>query len=121
MPGPLVVGVGKLKVNGVQLAVADEIRIMPSDEKREPLVGLDSSVAMQVTYQAPFIEASLRDDPTVDVLKLCKQTGATVVAELRNGSTYTLSEAFYSGDAELDVKDGKLSARWHGASVQRVV
>lgn len=121
MPGPLVVGVGKLKVNGVQLAVADEIRIMLSDEKREAVVGIDKSVAMQITYQAPYIEASLRDDPTVDTVKLCKGTGATVIAELKNGSTYTLSEAFYTGDAELDVKDGKLAARWTGVSIQRLV
>jgi hypothetical protein len=118
--GPIVVGAGKLKVNGKQIPVADEIRVMPSDEKREADVGIDGSIAMKVSYQSPYVEAALRHDPKVDWLKLFKETGATVLVEFNNGASYTLSESFYSGDSEIDAKDGKVQGRWNGTSCQQL-
>lgn len=114
-------GTGKLKVNGVQYALADDLRIMAASEKREALVGIDGSVAVQITYVSPWIEASLRDDPALDLITVFKQLNVTVVVEYQNGTSYELSEAFYSGDGEIEAKDGKVAARWNAKTIRRVL
>lgn len=121
MATPLAVGTGKLRVNGVQLPVADEMRIMPASEKREALMGLDGTLAAQISYQPCWIECSLRDSPEIDLTKLTIQTGVTVTVELANGTSYELSNAFFSGDGELEVKDGKVAARWSAQTIRRTL
>lgn len=115
------VGTGKLKVGGVQYMLADELRIMAASEKREAIVGLDGTVAIQRTFQSPWVEASLRDDPAIDLQDVYAQENVTVTVELTNGSSYELSNAYYTGDAELDARDGKVAARWNGATMRRIV
>lgn len=120
MPG-IVVGTGKLRVNAQPLPVADEIRFMPEPEKRDPLVGLDGEVAEQITRQAVWIEASLRYSRNWDLSTVTSGRGVTVSLDMADGSSWEMSNAFYSGDSEVDVKDGKVAARWHAQSMRQVL
>jgi len=115
------VGAGKIRVNGQQLRVADEIRFMPSDEKREPLMGIDGNLAQQVTYQPVWIEAQLRYTRDVKWNDVFKAENATVTLELVDGSSWEMAEAFYAGDSEVEVKDGKVAARWVARKLSQVI
>lgn len=120
MTAQIAVGTGKLRVNGRQLPLADEMRIMASSEKREGAMGLDGTLAMSVTPQPVYIEATLRDSKEVDLTEIFKGVGVTVGCELRNGTSYEMANAFYTGDSEINVKDGTVSARWDAQSIQRL-
>ena len=116
----IAVGTGTLRVNGVKIPLADEMRIMGSPEKRESQAGIDGTIAMSVTYQAVYIEATAKDSRDINWPEIWRGEGVTVTCELRNGTSWEMANAFYTGDSELNVKDGNVSVRWDAQSIQRL-
>lgn len=117
----IAVGTGVLRVNSVQLPLADEMRIMALEEKREPLMGMDGSFAVQTEFVSPSIEAAVRYTKDVDFGKIFKGNGDTVTAEMSDGSSFTMSNAVFTGEGEHDVKDGKVSCKWNSQTMRRVI
>jgi Phage tail tube protein len=114
------VGTAYFKVNHVQYALAGDMKISTLERKHEALVGMDGSVAPQVQFQSPMIECTIRDRADVDLTALQSIEGATVTVELANGTTWELSQAFYTGDGELDAAEGGFQVRFNGQRIRRI-
>lgn len=120
MGAQIAVGTGTLTVNGVRIPLADEMRIMGSPVKRESQPGIDGTIAMSESYQAVYVEATARDSREVDWPAIFRGEGVTVGVTLRNGTSWEMANAFYTGDSEINVKDGTVAARWDAQSIQRL-
>ena len=113
-------GVAYFRINGVQYAIAGEMRVNALTEKRTPLIGLDGNVSPQVEFQSPMVECQVKDFADVDLVALSKLENVTVTVEMGNGTTWELSNAFYSGDGEVDAKEGNFQVRFNGAKIRRL-
>lgn len=115
------VGTAFFRINGVQYDLPGEMKLTVLTEKRNALVGLDGSVAPQIEYQSPMIECTVRDASNVDLVAISKMEGVTVTVEMANGTVWELSNAFYTGDGELDAKEGTFQVRFNGQKIRRLI
>lgn len=115
------VGTAYFRINSVQYAIAGDMRVNALREKRSPLIGLDGNVVPQVEFQSPMVECSVKDNASVDLIALSQMEGVTVTVEMANGTVWELSNAFYSGDGELDAREGNFQVRFNGSSIRRLV
>jgi hypothetical protein len=120
MPRHTAVGTAFFRINGVQYQLAGEMKLNPLSEKRTAEVGIDGSVTPKVEPVAPFIECAVRDRADVDPIPLHSMWDETVTVELTNGTVWTLSNAFYTGDGDLDGKEGTHAVRFHGTKMRRL-
>jgi len=114
------VGTLIVKIDGVQYSIAGDFNIMPRDEGREPVVGMDGSIGMKVERLAPMIEGQIRDTDGLDIKALTRMKGVTITAEKENGKAWVLRDAFFSGEATENVAEGTIASRWHGASIEEL-
>ncbi len=115
------VGVAYFRLNGVQYAIAGDMRINALSERRTPLIGIDGNVVAQVEFQSPSVECSVKDLRDVDLVAISKMEGATVTVEMGNGTIWELSDAFYSGEGELDAREGNFQVRFNGRTIRRII
>lgn len=120
MPKNTTVGTAYFRINGVQYQIGGNMKINPLSEKRTALVGLDRSIAPQIEPQSPFIECEVRDRADVDPIPLHEMLDETVTVELANGTVWTLSNAFYTGDGDFDAKEGTHAVRFNGSKCRRI-
>lgn len=114
------VGTLVFMIDGVQHAIAGDFTINPRTEAREPVTGMDGSIGMKVERTAPMISGQIRDRAGLDVKAITQMKGVTITAEQENGKAWVLRDAFFSGEGDLDVGEGTIAARWHGASIEEV-
>lgn len=115
-----VVGIAYFRINGIQYQLAGEMKLNPLTEKRTAQVGIDGSVTPQIEPVAPWVECMVRDRADVDPIPLHAMLDETVTVELGNGTVWTLSNAFYSGDGDFDAKEGTHAVRFHGRRMRRL-
>lgn len=120
MPKNTVVGTAFFRINGVQYQIAGDMKLNPLSEKRTAMVGMDGGVAPQIEPVSPSIECSVRDRADVDPIPLYQMLDETVTVELGNGTIWTLSNAFYSGEGDFDAKEGTHSVRFNGSKMRRL-
>lgn len=120
MPKNTAVGTAFFRINGVQYQIAGEMKINPLSEKRTPLVGLDGSIAPQIEPVSPSIECMVRDRADVDPIPLYAMLDETVTVELANGTVWTLSNSFYTGEGDFDAKEGTHSVKFNGSKMRRM-
>ena len=113
-------GVLFLKVNGTQYDVVGEVTYNLGRAKREALVGLDGVHGHKEMPQAPFIEATLRDRPGLDMNSLLLLDAATVVAEVANGKAIVLRNAWFEGDGTVNAEEATITARFVGLQAEEV-
>lgn len=114
-------GTAFFRINGVQFAIGGEMRLNVLTEKRTALVGMDGNVSPQVEFQSPMVECSVKDFANVDIVALTKMEAATITVEMANGTVWELSNAFYTGDGELDAREGNFQVRFNGSTIRRIV
>lgn len=114
-------GTAFFKINGVQYSIGGEMKIMALSQKRNALIGLDGDVMPQIEFQSPMIECQVKDVASVDLVALSLMENVTVQVDMANGTTWELSNAFYSGEGELDAKEGNFAVRFNGKKIRRLV
>ncbi len=82
--------------------------------KREPVVSAEG----QVYYTEEPVVSSISGDifmtDKLDADTVVNMTEGTVMVVLRTGKTVMLSQAFYDGDGDVNVKEGTLSVSFSG-------
>jgi hypothetical protein len=110
-----VAGVAYLKLDGTQYSLRGSFMVRPHNRTREEIVGQDGYHGYKETEVAPSIEAEITDRGGLSIMALQGITESTVTAELNNGKTYILNDAFFAGPIELDASDGKMQVKFVGA------
>ena len=103
-----------LKVNGTQYALRGKFTYQPLDKIRSGYRGQDEHGGFTEKPENPYVEMDLTDLGGVSVKSLQALEGATLTAELRNGKTIVLHEAFYAGEAKVGTEEGSFSGRFEG-------
>ena len=109
-----------LKVNGEQLQAKGEFTYNVNPVKRESVVGADKVHGFKEEPKAMFIEGAITDSDELDLLALQSTRDATVILELANGKTITLSEAFYAADGDVTHTEGEIQFRFEGITGEEI-
>jgi len=122
MTTPNTTGTCVFRLNGQQVAIAgDDFTIMALEEKKNVLISMDGTKRYQREYQSPMIECNVSElGAEVDLFALTQLENAVVTVELANGTSYEISGAHYTGDGNLNVKDGSFQMRFNGDRIRRL-
>lgn len=104
--------------NGVRLSVKGNWSINPGRPKREGVVGMDQVHGYKETPQVPFIEGEITAMPELDVVAVLELRDATVTAELANGQTAVLRDAWQAAEGTMQTEEGNLPVRFEGLSME---
>lgn len=114
--GQRIGGIAYLKWNGRQLALKGNFQVSPSATKRTGVAGQDGVHGYTEMPVVPSIQGdiSLTADTSVEELDAIED--ATVTAELANGKTYVLREAWTESSHVIDTAEGKIAIKFEGVS-----
>jgi hypothetical protein len=115
MPQGPIAGTAYLKVDGNQLALKGNLTVSGSSVERTGIAGQDQVHGYQELPRVPYIEADVSTVPeqtTTEELEL--MTDVTVTADLVNGFTYVLRNAWVKGPIEINTHDGQYRIRFEG-------
>jgi len=107
-------GVAYLKVDGEQVALRGALTISFFPFERTGVAGMDGVHGYTQAPRAPTMTADLTDIGGLSLTKLQSICNSTITAELLNGKTYVLANAWVSGTPELDATDGTVSVTFEG-------
>lgn len=109
-----IAGVCYLKVDGTQYALRGGLTVSTDALEREGVAGMDGVHGYIERPRVPFISGDLTDTSGLSLEALQSITDATVTAELANGKTYLLRNAWTAEARELNAADGQVSVRFEG-------
>jgi hypothetical protein len=109
-------GTAFLKVDGAQVQLRGNFKVMPNLTENTGVAGADGIHGYTQKYVMPAIEADISDSGGLSVTALQNITSSTITLELVNGKQYVLANAWYSGQATLDAVVGQVPVRFEGTS-----
>ena len=115
-----IAGVAFLKVDGRQYALRGSFTVSPSAVEREGIAGQDRVHGFKETPRVPYISGDLSLVPELSLEELEKITNATVTAELANGNSYVLRDAWTTAAFEADTGEGQVTVKWEGVSCDEI-
>ena len=115
-----VAGIAFLTVDGNQYALRGNFTVSPSPVERTMIAGQDGVHGYQELPRVPYIEGDITTVPGLSLEALITQTDSTVVAQLANYTTYTLTGATVKGGFEANTRDGQVRVRWEGLTCQEI-
>ena len=107
-------GVCYVKVDGEQLEIQSSCEYPLSKVKREAVEGVNGPVGYKETRITPFFFFFCTLTPEFLRQKLVESDDLTIVAELANGTVYTLTGAYVEGDITGNAIDGTTSITFKG-------
>jgi hypothetical protein len=116
MPQGPFAGTAYLKVDSNQYPLKGNLTVSASAVERTGIAGQDYVHGYQELPRVPYIEGDVSTLPEVSLDFLEAITNATVTAELINGRTYVLSQAWTKGPLEINTHDGQFRIRFEGVS-----
>jgi len=84
------------------------------------IAGQDGVHGYQELPRVPYIEGDITTVPGLSLEALITQTDSTVVAQLANYTTYTLTNSVCKGGFEANTRDGQVRVRWEGLTCQEI-
>lgn len=113
---PRIAGICHITVNGRTLDISGGLTIPLSKSTKEAIVSTNGSVNYKEIPIAPYIDVTFLMDPDFPINELAEMDTGTVVAELANGKSYTLSEAFIEGEMNYDSDAGTVGMKFVGTN-----
>jgi hypothetical protein len=102
------------KLNGQQYDLAGTFTIFLGGQVNTPVSGPDGVHGYKTKYAPPMWNTELQDGDAVLLAALQGLGGITLTAELDNGKTYLMINAFQTGEANLDVVETKIKCDFSG-------
>ncbi len=118
--GVAVAGTAFLKVDGDQYPLKGSFTVSPSAVERSGIAGQDYVHGYAEVPRVPFIEGDISSRPEISLEDLELVRNATVTAELINGKTYVLRNAWCRSAIELNTRDGQFRARFEGEACDEI-
>jgi hypothetical protein len=115
-----IAGIAFLKVDGSLYPLRGNFTISPSALERAGIAGQDYIHGYSELPRLPVIsgDVSLVPDLSMDDVEAVVQ--ATVTAELANGKTYVLREAWCTSALELNSREGQVRITFQGVSCDEI-
>lgn len=115
-----IAGVAYVKFDGRQLPIKGGWKVGYNKVKREGVSGQDSVHGYKEMPQVPYLEGDVSTTRDVSLDVLLSITDATVTAELANGKTYVLRNAWTADSYEIESEEGKLKVRFEGMDIDEI-
>jgi len=103
-----------IKVDGTQLEVSGSVEIPLNTTVRETVLSTQGAVGYKETKRAPYVKLDAVFTRNFPLESLTDADSMTVTAELANGKTYVLSEAWLEGEANANPSDGTVTLTFNG-------
>lgn len=103
-----------LRVDGALMEAYGNFTYGPSFDQAEEIPGIGRLNGFKETYKPGFIEGEITDNISLDLTALVNTRDATVTLELRNGKTFTLQEASYTGDGTVQTENANIKVKFTG-------
>jgi Phage tail tube protein len=117
---PRIAGIAFLLVDGTQYALHGNFTVSPSAVERAGIAGQDRVHGYSELPRVPFIEGDVSLVPELSVDTVEAITNSTVTAELANGKTYVLREAWCKSALELNTREGITRVRFEGRGCDEI-
>ena len=114
-------GIAWLRVDGEQYALRGDLVVRMGPTERTPVAGADGVHGYTEAYIAPEIEGTFSDIGGMSIQRLAAVCNATVTAELLNGKTYLLRNAWTGGNLELNAIEGSVAVVFAGKSAEEIM
>ncbi|MFN3686098.1 phage tail tube protein [Salinarimonas sp.] len=109
-------GVAYIKVDDRQIALRGGLTVSVDGFEREGVAGQDGVHGYTEKPRVPFIECDVTTTAEASMDFLRSIVNATVTAELANGKTYVLRDAWTAGAREINAEEGMVNVRFEGMS-----
>ena len=121
MASNIVAGIASFRVNGSQYQLRGSFNIGIYDIERTGVAGQDTVHGFTEKLRVPFIEGEISDNGGLSLEELKKLTDVTVEANLANGKSYVLRNAWLASSPDLDASEGKMTLRFEGLKGEEVL
>src|SRR6516162_2257454 len=115
-----IAGTAFLKVDGGIYPLRGNFTVSPSSLERAGISGQDYVHGFSEMPRVPFIEGDISTIPTLSWTAMEGIVNSTVTAELANGKTYVLREAWTRSAFELNTREGQGRVRFEGVSCDEI-
>ena len=115
-----IAGVAFLKVDGNLYPLRGNFTVSPSSVERAGIAGQDYIHGYSELPRIPGISGDVSLVPELSMDDIEQVTNATVTAELANGKTYVLREAWCTAALELNTREGQTRVTFQGISCDEV-
>lgn len=109
-------GIATVRADGRQFALRGSFIVSPSYSERTGVAGMDGPHGYTEAPRIPFISGTLSTLEDLSIEELDGIEDATVQADLINGKSYVLREAWTKSAHEIDTAAGTVAVRWEGMS-----
>ena len=113
-------GIINFTIDGNQIFARGNFKVTPGTVKREGIAGQDGVHGYTEMPIVPGIEGDLTTVQSQSLAALEGITDSTITAQLANGKTYVLSQAWTEAAFEIDTAEGKFGAKFQGMSCDEV-
>lgn len=120
MPQGPIAGTAFVKVDGNMIPLKGNLTVSPSPVERTGIAGQDYVHGYQELPRVPYIECDVSTLPEISLEALDNITDATVTADLINGKTYVLRNAWTKGPLDLNTHDGMFRIRFEGVECDEI-
>lgn len=87
--------------------------------KRDALINADLSIAgYKEMGQIPFIEGEITDASDLVLSDFLNIENATLTLELANGKVFTIRNAWYAGEGNVQTEEGNIQIRFEGIEAE---
>ena len=107
-------GTATVKADGAQFALKGNMQVVPSAVEREGVAGQDYVHGYLERPIVPSIKGDFSTVPGLSLDDLEAMTDVTVQADLANGSSYILANAWTVAKFMIDSARGQLEIHWEG-------
>jgi hypothetical protein len=115
-----IAGVTKVRADSIAFNLGGTVTVSPQTVMREGLVGLSGVAGYREMPRVPFIEIEVHADANFSLEVVEALTNATVQAELANGKSYILSQAWFAGESSIGAAEGVVTLRFDGVTCDEV-
>jgi len=115
-----IAGIAFLKVDGDLYPLRGNFTVSPSPTERAGIAGQDYVHGFSELPRVPYIEGDVSLVPELSMEAVASIVNSTVTAELANGKTYVLREAWCRSAFELNTREGQTRVRFEGVSCDEI-
>ena len=116
-----IAGIAYLLIDGAQVALRGSFTVSPSKLERTGIAGQDYVHGYSEMPRVPFIEGDISTLPVTSTIFLEGIVNSTVQADLANGNTYVLTQAWCKSALELNTREGMMRVRFEGVTCNEIL
>ncbi len=107
-------------INGQQHSVKAGVTYNLGRPKRESMSDASHKHFYKESAQVPHISGDLIDNGSVDIATFLELDGVTITAELANGKTIVLRNAWQSAEGDVGTEESNVSFKFEGESAEEI-